>query len=781
MVVWNADMLMQCTSDQRPSVDETREIVDELYAEWVPGVYTDISSIHLWACQRFDTTMEEINRETLLRNVSKRVDQLKRLYSLVRGYSELREDGVVQEKVGRIAKVIREARNSLQSCAILFYQMDDARQMTLPDAWDPESYFQHVANDEKATTFQRLLFVVLEKLAADGLRRMNDECWEAIVVKETKEFTHAWRRLMTIREYIYDKVQKESDYEEWKCLTNPHDNGERVVDHLLKSNQVEFPQIVMNRYLWAYNNGLYNVRDDMFWPFAMCRLATLDAVSPEAVAHIASPQVVSDSELPDENVARVCNGVLVWHVLEDGRLMPESFFKVKDTYYLNFYGRDDWDELGMRMQTFRRGLNFSTLGSVTAAAVRCFPVLEDAHRPSSEQAVCVDGVFVWNATPSGEIGLDAVFECDGALRGNRNGQEIWRNADGKPYTIEKPSFNDVAVRHFDIDFRYAITPEAEAHFDPTTIELPAMEKIMNVQELTVDTQQWLVLMLCRLFFPVGYDRWQVVLFIRGIAGSGKSTIAQIIRHFYPPTCVTTLSSNIEQKFGLSGIYKGLICICSEVREDFGLDQADWQSAVSGEEVQIASKGKTAFSHKWETPFLWLGNEMPKYRNASGSVDRRVLMVEFGKRVVHSDPHLIDKFKEDVDMFQRKGVSLFHSALRKHGNLDIWEKGVLGEQLKKWREAVKLESDPMFAFLMSEFIELDPYYYISFKDFKELFTEYRRINAHDKGSLSRSAYEKNFLDTGLSTKKMELEYPPNSGVKLNAEFVIGCRRRQEGVM
>ena len=133
------------------------------------------------------------------------------------------------------------------------------------------------------------------------------------------------------------------------------------------------------------------------------------------------------------------------------------------------------------------------------------------------------------------------------------------------------------------------------------------------------------------------------------------------------------------------------------------------------------------------------------------------------------------------MFQRKGVSLFHSALRKHGNLDIWDKGVLGEQLKKWREAVKLESDPMFAFLMSDFVELDPYYYITFKDFKELFTEYRRINAHDKGSLSRSAYEKNFLDTGLYTSKKELEYPPNSGVNVHAEFVMGCRRSQEGVM
>jgi hypothetical protein len=488
------------------------------------------------------------------------------------------------------------------------------------------------------------------------------------------------------------------------------------------------------------------------------------------VVRLGSPQFVGEDELPSEEVARVYNGVPVWLVTEDGRLQPESFFKVEDTYYLNGYGRDDWDELGMRMQAFRRGLHFGTLKEVSAAAVQRLPV--GAGLSVQGEPAIVDGVRVWNVRGS-QLGADSVFELDGALRGNDNGREVWTRPDGKPYTVEKPGEQDVAVRHFDIDFRYAITPEAEAHFDPTTIELPAMEKIMNVQELAVDTQQWLVLMLCRLFFPVGYDRWQVVLFIRGIAGSGKSTIAQIIRHFYPPTCVTTLSSNIEQKFGLSAIYKGLICICSEVREDFGLDQADWQSAVSGEEVQIASKGKTAFSHKWETPFLWLGNEMPKYRNASGSVDRRVLMVEFGKRVIHSDPHLLDKFKEDVDMFQRKGVALFHAAMRKHGHSDIWAAGVLGAQLSDWRNAVKVASDPMFAFLTSEHVQLDETSWVPLDDFKQAYAEWRRVGGLDRAPIKREDYQKPFLDVGVSIRPRG-EWPVGSGVEVARPFVFGLK-------
>ena len=106
---------------------------------------------------------------------------------------------------------------------------------------------------------------------------------------------------------------------------------------------------------------------------------------------------------------------------------------------------------------------------------------------------------------------------------------------------------------------------------------------MSVQDLTEDSQEWLLLMLCRLFFPVGYDPGRWCLRARR-RGQRQVDDGPDHRNFYPATCVTTLSSNIETRFGLSAIYKGLVCICAEVREDFGLDQAE-QSCVSGEEVR----------------------------------------------------------------------------------------------------------------------------------------------------------------------------------------------------
>ena len=300
-----------------------------------------------------------------------------------------------------------------------------------------------------------------------------------------------------------------------------------------------------------------------------------------------------------------------------------------------------------------------------------------------------------------------------------------------------------------------------------------MQRIMEVQELDENSQEWLVLMLCRLFFPVGYDRWQVVLFIKGIAGSGKSTLAQIIRSFYPPACITTLSSNIEAKFGLSAIYKGLVCVCAEVREDFGLDQAEWQSAVSGEEVQIAVKSKTAFSHKWDTPFFWLGNELPNYRNASGSVSRRIFMVEFRKRVVESDPHLFDKFMSNIDLFQRKGVSLYHEALRKHGHKDIWADGVLGPQLVGWFNRVKESTDALYTFITSGKFVFDVNQYMPLEDFKKEYFEFRRNGGHDKIRWNAEHYDAVFQEIGIHVMTDAREYPKGSNnAKVSKQWIHG---------
>lgn len=846
---WTAASLYEVIPPgQGPNIEETRAIIDELYDEWCPGEISDVRLIHVWAAERFDTTLEEITHETLKQAVARRISQFKKAFEMVKKFPELKEDCIVTERIERMAKVMRECRNSIQSAAILYSQLDDSRQNSIPEQWNPDNFFKYVEEDEKATTFQRLMLIVLRKLEINELRKLDDMCFKQVIVAKTGERSHAWKQFCTIKEFIYEHIQKETDYEEWKCLTNPHDNCDKVVNHLISSSQIEFPPLVMNRYMWAYNNGLYNVQEDMFWPFRSAHIRTVAEVTVLRVTQLPEHAVRSDDEVLDDDDADIVtdDGVKIWNV--DGlSLLPETCFKIGERYFTNFVGREIWPTLAKQMLAFRNGVYFLFLSDVTRAEiVSCVPTIDDiSPAPDAALATVVEeGVRVWNISPTGGLDMCTVFEIDGdyysniqrglhfrtvadivaskvstltsieyapatppnvvvdnvevwlnskadgvlsaksvfrengAYFSNAKEAEIWKQPNGDPYKIIVPTAEDVAVCHFDIDFRFEITPETEASFEPSDIVLPEMELMMNTQELTEDSQEWLVLMLCRLFFPTGYDRWQVVLFIRGIAGSGKSTLAQIIRSFYPPARISTLSSNIEPRFGLSAIYKGLVCICAEVRDDFGLDQAEWQSCVSGEEVQIAVKQKTAFQHKWDTPFFFLGNELPGYQNASGSVDRRFFMIEFKHRVFNSDPHLFDKFMKNIDLFQRKGVTMYHRKLRVHGSKDIWADGVVGEQIMAWKNAVKEQSDALYAFVTSDRFELLSDRYMPLNDFKEAYMEYRRANGHDKVAWKAQHYETVFRGEGLVIKSAQLEW---RGITKNQNFLMGIDMKLDDTM
>lgn len=746
--------------------EEIQAMIDELYATWVPEDGVQIDSLNQWACERLNTTLDTVTPKILEDQTVRCVAELRKLFDEVKNRPSLRLEGVVQDKLARIAKVMREARNAVQSSAMLYKQLDFESSFAIEDAWNPDSFFQFTVEDDKATSFQKLLIAVLKRIAISGLRRLDEDCYEPVLLSNG-ETTHAWKRCCTIKEYLYKSIQKETDYEEWRYLTNPHDNGEKVVQHLMLSTQMEFPVIQMNRYLWAYRNGLYNVKEDMFFPFAAPIITHFDHVNVETVEAKINKHEINDDDEPinEAGAHTTADGVRVWNINPDGTLMSETFFQIGDDVYLNHCGRESWADLALFMQTYRRGLYLPNKDTVTADRVRELPVVQLANHPDSATATVIDDVNVWNIATDHSFTQETFFGIDGVYHTNkREGVPVWTTPyeEETPYTITPPRSDDVAVKFLDTDFRFRILPEEEANFDPMSIVLPEMEQIMNVQELELDTQKWLLISLARLFFPVKYDQWQVVAFIKGVAGSGKSTLAQIVRDFYPPSCVTTLSSNIEPKFGLSAIYKGLVCVCAEVRADFGLDQGEWQSCISGEEVQINVKCKTAFPHKWTTPFFFLGNELPNYKNASGSVDRRFFLFEFNKKVRNSDPLLLVKLKKNIDLFHRKCVSLYHAALREHGRKDIWAEGVVGEQLKTWRDGVKLQTDLLYAFLSTDRFYFQSDIYMPLDEFKQEYFGFRQSNGMDKVRWAPSHFKSVFDEMGIYIKSEALVYPREAG-------------------
>lgn len=325
-------------------------------------------------------------------------------------------------------------------------------------------------------------------------------------------------------------------------------------------------------------------------------------------------------------------------------------------------------------------------------------------------------------------------------------------------------------------------------FDPTItecnewqdIKTPILDSIFLYQGYDMDTIYWAYALIGRLFYEVGvHDNWQVCCFFKGIAGSGKSTIASLTKAVFPASSVGTLSSNVEKKFGLSALYDKLVYVCTEVKHDFALDQGDWQSMISGEDVSVAIKGETAISVKWTTPGMLCGNELPRWVDASGSVVRRIVMFDFEKRVKNGNPNLLQQLLADIGTFVCKVNRAYLDKVAKHGKYDIWSPGILSDKLHKYHHRLRCEVDALIAFIESGVVEKATDAIILESEFLSAYLRFR----HDAGITSKIEWKKDhyqsaFTENGIEIKKkVEFPYPLPTSPKKKGNYVIGIRLKQ----
>jgi hypothetical protein len=288
----------------------------------------------------------------------------------------------------------------------------------------------------------------------------------------------------------------------------------------------------------------------------------------------------------------------------------------------------------------------------------------------------------------------------------QNGILIGKEWDGEKYIsrfyeYDKPACQAldptiVSCKYFDQEFH---------HYDEIsdwyTIPTPHMQTIMDYQRFNESVCRWLYVFIGRLCFDVGdMDSWQVIPFLKGIARSGKSTlITKVCKKFYDTEDVRTLSNNIEKKFGLWSIHDGFMFISPEVKGDLALEQAEFQSMVSGEDVSIARKNDKALSMTWNVPGILAGNEVPGYRDNSGSVLRRLVTWNFGRQVARADPKLDEKLDAEIPAILCKCIRAYLEYSQKYNTEDIWN--VLPEYFKGIQNEVAKLTNPLQHFLSSE--------------------------------------------------------------------------------
>tara|TARA_B100000405_G_scaffold212609_1_gene150050 strand:- start:5966 stop:7921 length:1956 start_codon:yes stop_codon:yes gene_type:complete len=271
--------------------------------------------------------------------------------------------------------------------------------------------------------------------------------------------------------------------------------------------------------------------------------------------------------------------------------------------------------------------------------------------------------------------------------------------DSKEYQCLDPTI--VSCKYFDQVF------DGYEHLeDWWDIPTPYFQSILDYQGFDKNVAKWMYVMGGRLCYDVGdLDGWQIAMYCKGVARTGKSTLlTNVFQKFYEAEDVKTLSSNSEKQFGLSAIYDGFMFIAPECKTNMSLNQAELQSIISGEDVSVAVKHEKAKSIKWVTPGCMAGNELPDYKDASGSILRRLLVFDFPKQVKDkdADPHLNNKLAGEIPAILLKCIRAYIEYGQKYADKDAW--AVVPAYFKKIQKQVAMVTSSLTNFLESSAVD-----------------------------------------------------------------------------
>jgi len=320
------------------------------------------------------------------------------------------------------------------------------------------------------------------------------------------------------------------------------------------------------------------------------------------------------------------------------------------------------------------------------------------------------------------------------------------------YPYESRDFREldptlVSCKYFDMPFN-AYSEEPDWYRIPT----PSMQRVLDYQRFDEDVCRWVYVLMGRLCFEVGeLDGWQIIPFFKGIARSGKSTlITKVCRKFYECEDVATLSNNIEKKFGLSSIYNGFMFISPEVKGDMQLEQAEFQSLVSGEDLSVARKYDTAVSVQWKVPGILGGNEVPNWKDNSGSILRRLVTINFGRQIsdADADPHLDQKLEKEIPAIMCKCLRAYLEYSQRYSDKDIWN--VLPKYFKQIQSQVATVTNSLQHFLCSEKVKCGKDLFVPQKIFVSHFNQHCKEN-----NLGTFRFNQDFYAGPFSARELEV--------------------------
>jgi hypothetical protein len=242
----------------------------------------------------------------------------------------------------------------------------------------------------------------------------------------------------------------------------------------------------------------------------------------------------------------------------------------------------------------------------------------------------------------------------------------------------------------------------------------------------------------------------------------STILTKIVKQIYEPCDVGVLSNNIEKKFGLSALAEKFMFVGPEIKGNLALEQSEFQSLISGEDIQVAEKHKIAKSIVWTVPGMLAGNEVPSYTDNAGSVSRRLMVFKFDQKVSSGDTRLGSKLIKEITYIIQACNRGYQEAVNTHGDKDVWN--CVPEYFKKTKDSMAENTNALMNFMNSDKVKIGEGLYVRERLFISTFNEHCRDNHLGSHKWCSDYYLGPFSSNKITSKKGKQRYPNVPGAR-----------------
>lgn len=136
--------------------------------------------------------------------------------------------------------------------------------------------------------------------------------------------------------------------------------------------------------------------------------------------------------------------------------------------------------------------------------------------------------------------------------------------------------------------------------------------------------------------------------LTGEKQNGKSTFLDMITTLLDTTNISALDlKELGERFKTAELFSKLANIGDDIGDEFIAEPSFFKKLVTGDRINAEKKGKDPFDFNNYAKLLFSANNIPRIRDKTGAVQRRLLIIPFNAKFTEDDPDFRPEIKYEL--------------------------------------------------------------------------------------------------------------------------------------